>query len=185
MVFEPAGCSKNEKSSCPKTIFHRFVGLSTATSSAKLLRSGCLHLGYHAVEMTLHRRIVRSLSSIDDSSLRSICRQAAQVRLKSATDFVSILRPEHLQSFWYSASKYNFALIGTFISLLWATTTDKDEANLYRKSLEKHRWMLRLSSKSADFSRARNRYACGLDRRTHQSYTEHSGCGSHPKSTLG
>jgi hypothetical protein len=101
--------------------------------------------------MTLHRRIVRSLSSVDAPSLRSICRQAAQVRLKSAMDFASSLRPEHLQSFWYSASKYNFALIGSFISLLWATAIDKDEATLCKRSLEEYRWVLRLSSKSADF----------------------------------
>jgi hypothetical protein len=66
-------------------------------------------------------------------------------------DFVSSLRPEHLQSFWYSASKYNFALVGTFISLLWATATTKEEADTYRKSLDEYRWVLRLSSKSADF----------------------------------
>lgn len=101
--------------------------------------------------MTLHRRIIRSLSSVDDASLRTICRQAAQVRLKSAMDFVSSLRPEHLQSFWYSASKYNFALVGTFISLLWATSTDKQEADTYKRSLDEYRWVLRLSSKSADF----------------------------------
>jgi hypothetical protein len=101
--------------------------------------------------MTLHRRIIRSLSSADDPSLRSICRQAAQARLKSAMDFISSLRPEHLQSFWYSASSYNFALVGTFISLLWATSTTKPEADMYKKSLEEYRWVLRLSSKSADF----------------------------------
>jgi hypothetical protein len=101
--------------------------------------------------MTLHRRILRSLSSSDDDGLRSICRQAAQLRLKSAMDFVSNLRPEHLQSFWYSASKYNFALVGTFISLLWATSTSKAEADRFRKHLEEYRWVLRLSSKSADF----------------------------------
>jgi hypothetical protein len=101
--------------------------------------------------MTLHRRMIRSLSSTDDPSLRTICRQAAHVRLKSAVNFVSSLRAEHLQSFWYSASKYNFALVGTFISLLWATSTTKEEADVYRKSLDKYRWVLRLSSKSADF----------------------------------
>lgn len=101
--------------------------------------------------MTLHRRILRSLSSSDDDGLRSICRQAAQLRLKYAMDFVSSLRPEHLQSFWYFASKYNFALVGTFISLLWATSTSKAEADGYRKHLEEYRWVLRLSSKSVDF----------------------------------
>ena len=66
-------------------------------------------------------------------------------------EFVQKLRPEHLQSFWYSASKYNFALVGTFISLLWMTAPDKEEAQTYRTRLDEYRWMLRLSSKSADF----------------------------------
>ncbi|KAF2791928.1 hypothetical protein K505DRAFT_247821 [Melanomma pulvis-pyrius CBS 109.77] len=117
----------------------------------KLSSTGYLHLGYYAVEITLHRRIIRSLSSIDDPTLRAICRQAAQARLKSTMDFVQSLRPEHLQSFWYCASKYCFALVGTFISLLWVTAQDKDEADLYKARLDEYRWTLRLSSKSADF----------------------------------
>lgn len=115
------------------------------------LDTGYLHLGYYAVEITLHRRIIRSLSSVDEANLRSICRQAAQIRLHSAMEFIQNLRPEHLQSFWYSASKYNFALVGTFISLLWVTATEKEEADMYRVKLDEYRWMLRLSSKSADF----------------------------------
>jgi hypothetical protein len=66
-------------------------------------------------------------------------------------DFVQSLRPEHLQSFWYFASKYCFAVVGTFISLLWVTAQDKEEADLYKARLDEYRWMLRLSSKSADF----------------------------------
>lgn len=113
--------------------------------------TGYLHLGYYAVEITLHRQIIRSLSSVDDLSLRSICRQAAQARLKSAMEFVQNLRPEHLQSFWYSASKYCFALVGTFISLLWVTALEVEEAESYKAKIHEYQWILRLSSKSADF----------------------------------
>jgi hypothetical protein len=70
--------------------------------------------------------------------------------LNAALDFVKSLRPEHLQSFWYSASKYNFALIGTFIGLLWATSLKQEEAQSYKGKLEEYRWTLRLSSKSAE-----------------------------------
>ena len=66
-------------------------------------------------------------------------------------DFVRSLRAEHLQSFWYSSSKYCFALVGTFIGLLWATAGSKDEAENYKEKLEEYRWTLRLSSKSAEF----------------------------------
>ncbi|KAF2687401.1 hypothetical protein K458DRAFT_429329 [Lentithecium fluviatile CBS 122367] len=117
----------------------------------KLSSTGYLHLGYYAVEITLHRRIIRSLSSMDDPSLRLICRQAAQARLKSAMEFVQSLRPEHLQSFWYSASKYCFALVGTFVSLLWVTSPSKEEADIYKANLDEYRWTLRLSSRSAEF----------------------------------
>ncbi|KAF2006985.1 hypothetical protein P154DRAFT_180196 [Amniculicola lignicola CBS 123094] len=117
----------------------------------KLSSTGYLHLGYYTVEMSLHRCIIRYISSVDEQPLRTICRQAAQVRLKSAMEFVQGLRPEHLQSFWYSASKYCFALVGTFISLLWATALDKEEADSYKAKLDEYRWTLRLSSKSADF----------------------------------
>jgi hypothetical protein len=66
-------------------------------------------------------------------------------------DLVQNLRPEHLQSFWYSASKYCFALVGAFISLLWVTALDTDEAKIYKAKLHEYQWLLRLSSKSADF----------------------------------
>src|SRR5690349_715681 len=57
-------------------------------AARKLSSTGYLHLGYYAVEITLHRRILRSLSSVDDPALRTICRQAAHARLVSAMDFV-------------------------------------------------------------------------------------------------
>jgi hypothetical protein len=117
----------------------------------KLSSVGYLHLGYYAVEMTLHRRIIRSLSPSDGPEIRAICRQAAQSRLTSAFAFVQSLRPEHLQSFWYSSSTYNFVLIGSFISLLWVTSPDKEEAVKYRAHLDEYRWIIRLFSKSADF----------------------------------
>jgi hypothetical protein len=66
-------------------------------------------------------------------------------------DFVNRLKPEHLQSFWYFASKVNFALIGTFGSLLWATAPGKEEAEFYKSRLGEYRWTLRVSSKGAEF----------------------------------
>lgn len=51
----------------------------------------------------------------------------------------------------FSASKYCFALVGTFISLLWITSPQKEEADLYKSHLDEYRWILRLSSRSAEF----------------------------------
>lgn len=137
----------------------------------RLSSIGYLHLAYFATEITLHRRIVRSLaqthpapassdgvspptassvSSAGDSYVLHICRNAAKARLISAMDFVNRLTPAHLRAFWYFASKTNFALIGTFGSLLWATSPGREEAEWYRRRLGEYRWTLSVSSKPGE-----------------------------------
>ena len=66
-------------------------------------------------------------------------------------DFVNRLRSEHLNAFWYFPSKVNFALIGTFGSLLLATAPCQEEVEFYRTRLSEYRWTLRVSSKTVDF----------------------------------
>jgi hypothetical protein len=138
----------------------------------RLSSIGYLHLAYFATEITLHRRIIRSLNASASASassassstavpppspphpsggidpyIQQICRSAAKARLISAMDFVNRLTPSHLRSFWYFASKTNFALIGTFGSLLWATSPGREEADWYRRRLAEYRWTLSVSSK--------------------------------------
>lgn len=118
----------------------------------RLSSTGYLHLAYFATEITLHRRIVQSLDpTTSDPYLLYICRSAAKTRLISAMDFVNRLKPEHLQAFWYFASKINFTLIGTFGSLLWATAPAHEEAEFYKTRLREYRWTLSVSSKRAEF----------------------------------
>lgn len=126
---------------------------SAALNSSKLMANGYLHLGYFATEITLHRRIIRSLEQTGDSVdsyVQYICRSAAKARLISAMDFVNRLTPGHLRGFWYFASKTNFALIGTFGSLLWATSPGREEADWYRRRLSEYRWTLSVSSKTGE-----------------------------------
>lgn len=114
--------------------------------------TGYLHLAYFATEITLHRCIIRSLTSNNtDPYLSHVCRSAAKTRLISAMDFVNRLRPEHLSSFWYFPSKVNFALIATFGSLLLATAPSQEETDFYQTRLSEYRWTLSVSSKSAGF----------------------------------
>jgi hypothetical protein len=86
----------------------------------------------------------------DDYSIVQICRSAAQARLSTALDFVKSLRAEHLQSFWYSASKYNFVLLGTFIGILLQSSTSSDEFEIFKDKFEEYRWVLRLAGKSSE-----------------------------------
>jgi hypothetical protein len=103
------------------------------------------------VEVTLHRAIIRFDSPSLPPDLRAITRSAAKMRFTSAIELVNKLEPVHLQSFWYFASKVNLAIIGTFGSLLWATSDSLDEAEFYRSQLAEYRWTLRVSSKAAEF----------------------------------
>lgn len=86
-----------------------------------------------------------------DTNIRSITRSAAKARLTSAIDLVSKLEPAHLQCFWYFCSRVNLAIIGTFGSLLWATSDNTEEAEFYKSQLAEYRWTLRVSSKAAEF----------------------------------
>jgi len=114
--------------------------------------TGSLHLAYFAAEITLHRCIIRSLDTTTaDPYLFHICRSAAKTRLISAMDFVNRLRTCHLKSFWYFASRTNFALVGSFGTLLRATAPSMEEADFYRNRLDEYRWTLTISSKNADF----------------------------------
>jgi hypothetical protein len=132
-------------------------------STTNLSSTGFLHLAYFATEITLHRRIIRSLATTPvDAYVTHICRSAAKTRLISAMDFVNRLTPQHLQSFWYFASKTNFALIGTFGSLLWATAPGREEAGFYRTRLEEYRWTLGVSARGMGGRRGLTVWALGM-----------------------
>lgn len=114
--------------------------------------NGGLHLAYFATEITLHRCIIRSITpSTADQYLSHICRSAAKTRLISAMDFVNRLRPQHLRSFWPSAARTNFALIGAFGILLRLTAETREEEIFYQTRLGEYRWTLSVSCKDAEF----------------------------------
>lgn len=119
---------------------------------SNLTNVGHLHLAYFATEITLHRCIIRSLSTTaTDIYLTHVCRSAAKARLISAMDFVNRLRPSHLTAFWYFPSRVNFALIATFGSLLLATAPCQEEADFYQARLAEYRWTLSVSAQNAGF----------------------------------
>lgn len=109
-------------------------------------------MAYFATEISIHRRIVQSLNpGHSDPYMLYICRSAAKTRLISAMDFVNRLRVEHLDSFWYSASSTNFALIAAFGNLLRATAPGQEEASFYESRLKEYRWALSVSSRRAQW----------------------------------
>lgn len=163
--------------------------ISSSTQPNRLSSIGYLHLAYYATEISLHRRIIRSLEASTsaaatpssaqsnaasppqlgstpgaaavDPYLQHICRNAAKARLISSMDFVNRLTPSHLRAFWYFASKTNFALIGTFGSLLWATSPGREEAEWYRRRLGEYRWTLSVSARPGEDKRL-TEFAMGM-----------------------
>jgi len=125
--------------------------MDSVSNAGKISSVGYLHLAYFATEITLHRRVIRSLSAQTDPYLVQICRSAAKARLISALEYFNRLKPEHLQSFWYFASKFNFALIGTFAGLCFVTSISHEEASFYQMRLQEYRWVLRISRKNMEF----------------------------------
>lgn len=113
----------------------------------KLSSNGSLHVAYFATEITLHRRIIHALTPTTPAEIVAVVRQAARVRLQAAMDFVRNLKPEHIQAFWYASSATNFAIVGTFAALLFATALDSEERNFYKACLDEYRWSLRVSSR--------------------------------------
>ena len=118
------------------------------TKVLKLNSVGYLRLAYVATEITLHRRILLTLSSATDPQLYRICRSVAHERFMFAIDFVQSLKPQHLSSFWYFASPQNFALIGVFGTLLLSTASTPEEADFYRTRLREYRWILKINSEN-------------------------------------
>jgi hypothetical protein len=126
--------------------------MDAAHSSDETAANGSLHLAYFATEITLHRCIIRSINpSTADAYLTHICRSAAKTRLISAMDLVNRLRPMHLRSFWPSAGRTNFALIGSFGILLRITAETREEEDFYRTRLSEYRWTLSVSCRDAEF----------------------------------
>jgi hypothetical protein len=132
-------------------------GLKMDTAaSMKLTSVGYLRLAYLSIEAGVHRQIALSLlrSVQQDSTLASICRNAAKERFSNAVDFLTRLTASHLASFWYMSSAKCAALIYYFGSLLEDTAPCAEERNSLRHMLKAYRWTLKVNSEAgASFAR--------------------------------
>ncbi|KAH7117186.1 hypothetical protein B0J13DRAFT_652686 [Dactylonectria estremocensis] len=109
----------------------------------KLCFHGYLHFSYYGVAMTLLRRLVRSTAlpprCTDDRVLSDI-RQIALQTAQSAIGFVTNLRPDHLEAFWYFTSPYLFSLVGSFTTLLLVTSLSYQERHFWQETLNSYLW---------------------------------------------
>ncbi|QID85909.1 Fungal specific transcription factor [Saccharomyces pastorianus] len=113
----------------------------------KFNSNSTLTLAYFATEITLHRKIICTLTPQTPKELVQVCRTAARTRLVAAIEFIRDLKNEHINSFWYNCSTGSLMLIGTFAALLYVTSTTKEEATIFRDYLRNYIWVLKIGSK--------------------------------------
>ena len=119
----------------------------------KLCFHGYLHFSYYGVLMNLLRRLIRSTAlpprCVDDGVLTEI-RQISLHTAQSAIAFVTSLRPDQLEAFWYFTSPYLFSLVGSFTTLLLVTSLSSQERTFWQETLNSYLWTLRMRSKSCE-----------------------------------
>ncbi|KAI0547077.1 fungal-specific transcription factor domain-containing protein [Xylaria curta] len=118
-------------------------------SDRKLCSNGYIHLSYYVAEIIIHRFVIRKLTPTTPAHVRQLCRDAARARFEHAISFIERLRPEHLQSFWWFASPKSLAMIDSFGTLLYATSTTSEDASFYRQTLESLHWTFKVRSKGS------------------------------------
>lgn len=122
-------------------------------SMRRLCSNGYLHLSYYGAVVSLLRRLIRS------TALAPICtdifvlnqtRQLAHETAAAAMKFVSSLRADQLEAFWYFNTPFVFSLIGSFSTLLLCTSRTEAERAHWRDYLNQYLWHLRIMGKASE-----------------------------------
>ncbi|KAK9236611.1 fungal-specific transcription factor domain-containing protein [Lipomyces kononenkoae] len=124
----------------------------------ELSASGNLHLGYHAAQIALFRPILSALSSVDCNpgspamnEIYGLVYRSAFAEFVSAVEFANNLKPQHIQTFWYAASKNNFAIIATFGIILMLLSRTDVERTACSEKLAEFQWTLKVNVRGAEF----------------------------------
>ena len=116
----------------------------------KLCMNGFLHLALHATTAALHRRLLwaiqRSKSEVDPQFVQFI-RRMLHTRALSLVQFMSYLRPEHMEAFWFFAAGSCATILGGFLGLLRTTSVTLEESEDLQKLMKEFEWQLRMKAK--------------------------------------
>ncbi|KAK9446661.1 fungal-specific transcription factor domain-containing protein [Limtongia smithiae] len=128
-----------------------------STILGELSANGNLHLGYHAAQIALFRPILCAMAKLDRtqspalSEIYRLVYRSAFAEFVSAVEFANSLKPQHIQTFWYAASKNNFAIIATFGFLLMLAATTDAERTACNEKLSEYQWILKVNIRGAEF----------------------------------
>ena len=123
------------------------------TNFRELCANGALHLAHVAVEITLHRALIRAMTPDTPEPLHDALRSTARTKVQDAIKLLGSLQPEHTAAFWGSAASYQVAAVGSLTGLLWATAGSAEEMSWCAARVEDLRWALRVRGAAAPFAR--------------------------------
>lgn len=120
----------------------------------KLCVNGFLHLALHATTAALHRRLLwaiqQSKSELDPQFVQFI-RKMLQKRARSLVQFMSHLRPEHMEAFWFFAAGGCATILGGFLGLLRTTSVTLEESEDFQNLMKEFEWELRMKAKMSEW----------------------------------
>ena len=117
----------------------------------RLSANAPLHVARIAVEVALHRALLRLMTSDTPAAIVGQVRGMAREHVATSLQVLNALQPEHTGAFWSGVAAYQIVSIGSLIGLLWATTEDADEVDWCSNRMDALRWALRLRGRAAPF----------------------------------
>ncbi|KAF6812067.1 fungal specific transcription factor domain protein [Colletotrichum sojae] len=112
--------------------------------------SGSLRLAYITAKIAVFKALLRPKNNEAPIEARNALRTGAMAIARETYDFLAKLGPHHLEAFWHSYSRVNFAIASNFIVLLFALSPSAADAEDSLTLLTQWRSLLRIKSRSCD-----------------------------------
>ncbi|KAH7020741.1 fungal-specific transcription factor domain-containing protein [Microdochium trichocladiopsis] len=123
---------------------------STGTPCHGLDGNGSLKLAYITAKISIFKAMLRPNSNEAPAEARTALRTGAMAVAREMYDFLARLEAHHLEAFWHSYSRVNFAIASNFIVLLFALSPSLADADESLTLLTQWRGLLRIKSRSCD-----------------------------------
>ncbi|WYZ39511.1 hypothetical protein EsH8_III_001425 [Colletotrichum jinshuiense] len=123
--------------------------------SATLPRHGLdgnasLKLAYITAKVAVFKALLRPKSDEAPAEARTALRTGAMAVAREMYDLLAKLEVHHVEAFWHSYSRVNFAIASNFIVLLFALSPNPADADESLSLLTQWRGLLRIKSRSCD-----------------------------------
>ncbi|KXH35366.1 fungal specific transcription factor [Colletotrichum simmondsii] len=112
--------------------------------------NGSLKLAYITAKIAVFKALLRPKSIEVPTEARTALRTGSMTVAREMHDFLAKLEAHHLEAFWHSYSRVNFAIASNFIVLLFALSPTLSEAEDALALLIQWRGLLRIKSRSCD-----------------------------------